>query len=143
MADKVSKEKRSYIMSRVKSKDTRPEMLVRKYLYASGFRYRLHSKTLPGKPDLVLPKYKAAIFVHGCFWHNHQDCSRSNLTPKANNEYWKNKINRNVNRDKHSVQQLQELGWRTFVVWECELKKKSIDHNLSDLANRIAESKTQ
>ncbi|WP_322786354.1 very short patch repair endonuclease [Pontibacter roseus] len=137
MADNLSKEKRSYAMSCVKSKNTRPEMLVRKFLHSKGFRYRLHSKQLPGKPDVVLSMYKAVVFVHGCFWHHHYSgCSRSRL-PKSNVEFWEKKIKRNIDRDKQNLQHLHMLGWRTFIVWECGLSKSRRDLTLNNLVHDI------
>jgi len=119
--DHLTKEKRSWNMRRITSKDTAPEIAFRKLVHQAGFRYRLHDKTLPGKPDLVLKKYRTAVFIHGCFWHGHENCRRSN-TPKTNKQYWKDKIERNVARDEKNVTMLGRAGWRVFVVWECELK---------------------
>ncbi len=120
MADNHSKEVRSYNMSRIRSKNTKPEELVRKYLFSKGFRYRKNVRTLPGCPDIVLPKYKTVIFVNGCFWHKH-DCPRF-VWPSTNREYWEPKILRNVERDKENCALLQSQGWNVIVVWECELK---------------------
>lgn len=125
MADVHDKETRSYNMSRIKGKDTKPEMLVRKFLHAHGFRYRLHVKNLSGKPDIVLPKYKTVIFVHGCFWHGHQNCTKANL-PKTRAEWWKNKIERNIENDRKAYRALQEQGWSMTQVWGCELKPKTV-----------------
>ncbi|MEJ7683743.1 MAG: DNA mismatch endonuclease Vsr [Segetibacter sp.] len=121
MADVHDKETRSYNMSRIKGKDTKPEILVRKFLHANGFRYRLHAKNLPGKPDIVLPKYKTVIFVHGCFWHGHEACKYF-VVPKTRTEWWLNKINGNVENDKKAFKILKELGWKIIEVWECDLK---------------------
>jgi len=121
MADVFSKEQRSKVMARVSGKDTKPEMKLRRLLHGIGFRYRLHRKDLPGKPDLVLAKYKAVIFVHGCFWHRHSGCKHA-TTPSSNVEYWARKFERNVERDQRVQQELRELGWRVTVVWACELK---------------------
>lgn len=112
---------RSRVMRAVKATDTGPEMVVRRMLYKLGYRYRLHRKDLPGKPDLVFPGRKAVIFVHGCFWHGH-DCKRGARTPKTNTKYWTEKIRRNVERDAQAIKDLEALGWRVLVVWECELK---------------------
>ena len=112
---------RSYNMSRIHGKDTKPEEIVRKYLFAQGFRYRKNDPKLPGKPDIVLPKYRTVIFVNGCFWHHH-DC-RYFVWPKNNAEFWREKINRNVERDKEIQRKLEGLGWNVLIVWECELKK--------------------
>lgn len=127
--DVFDRETRSRVMSRVKQKDTRPELVVRKLLHAMGFRYRLHVKELPGKPDIVLPKYRSAIFVHGCFWHGHT-CPRGRL-PVTNVEFWREKIGGNVSRDAKQLLELENLGYRTEVVWECETK------NVSELAVRL------
>ena len=120
MADTFSPEKRSWNMARIRSSDTKPEEFVRHFLFSAGFRYRKNDKRYPGKPDIVLPKYKTVIFVNGCFWHAH-DCSRAHL-PKSNLDYWKPKIERNKARDEVNRQQLTEAGWRVITVWECELK---------------------
>lgn len=118
--DNVSKEKRSEIMSKIRSKNTTPEMKVRKLLHSMGYRFRLHRKDLPGKPDIVLPKYKTVIFVHGCFWHGHEGC-RYAVIPKSNTHYWKNKITNNISRDKNNLILLSELNWKVLIIWECEL----------------------
>lgn len=109
-------------MSKIRSKNTLPEMIVRKYLHSKGFRYRLHDKKLPGKPDIVLPKYKTAIFIQGCFWHGHEGCKYHRI-PKSNTEYWSGKICRNVSRDQLNQKALRESGWNVILVWECELKR--------------------
>jgi len=136
MADKYSKEVRSYNMSQIKGKDTKPEMLVRKYLHAHGFRYRLHSKNLPGKPDIVLPKYKTLIFVHGCFWHGHANC-KYYVVPKTNTDFWLNKINGNLVNDRKVIKALKKDGWKVVVVWECNLKKEKKQKSLTSLVNKI------
>ena len=120
--DTLTKEKRSWNMSRIKSKDTAPEMQVRSALHHAGYRFRLHVKDLPGKPDIVLPKYKTVIFVHGCFWHRHKGCSNATM-PSTNQEFWKEKFKRNVDRDKREQAELKKLGWNVIVVWECEVDK--------------------
>ena len=122
MSDVHNKEVRSYNMSQIKGKDTRPELLVRKFLHANGFRYRLHVKNLPGKPDIVLPKYKTAIFVHGCFWHGHEGC-RYYVVPKTRTEWWLNKINGNVANDEKVVKALNGAGWKVITLWGCELRR--------------------
>jgi len=109
-------------MRQIASKNTVPEVFFRKLIHRAGFRYRLHVKTLPGKPDLVLKKYRTVVFIHGCFWHGHENCKRGNK-PKTNKKYWDNKIERNIERDRKNVIMLRKAGWHTFVVWECELKK--------------------
>jgi len=122
MADIMSPEQRSERMSRIRGRDTRPELALRRHLHADGFRYRLH-QNLPGSPDLVLPKYKSVIFVHGCFWHRHAGCRVAN-TPKSNVDFWKGKFARNVKRDATVESTLRQAGWRVLVVWECELNTK-------------------
>ena len=136
MADRHSKEVRSYNMSRIRGKNTKPEEIVRKYLFSRGFRYRKNDKRLPGTPDIVLPKYKTVIFVNGCFWHMHEGC-RYFVWPQSNEEFWHNKILTNVIRDKRNYSELQELGWKVIVVWECQLKKQSQKENLEDLVEQI------
>jgi len=124
MPDIFSVEKRSDIMSRVKSKDTQPELLVRKALFTRGFRYRVHDKKLPGMPDIVLKKYNAIIFIHGCFWHGHMGCSRSRL-PSSRKEFWSEKIKKNIERDTKTLKSLSEMGYRILIIWECSLKGKN------------------
>jgi len=138
MADTVSKEKRSEIMSHVTGKETKPEKIVRKYLFAQGLRYRKHVKRLPGTPDIVLQKYKVVIFVNGCFWHGHQGCKYAHL-PSTNLEYWEKKIADNSERDKRKTQELERLGYRVSVVWQCQLKPKVKEQNLRNLYNNIVE----
>jgi len=120
MADIVDKETRSRMMSGIRGKDTKPEMIVRRALHKAGYRYRLHVKDLPGKPDIVLPKYKTVIFVHGCFWHHH-DCKNSKW-PKTREEFWRKKIEGNVARDKKAYAELEKLGWKVIVIWECQIR---------------------
>ena len=122
-------------MSHIRSKNSKPEELVRKYLFSKGFRYRKNVRTLPGCPDIVFPKYKTVIFVNGCFWHKH-DCPRF-VWPSTNEEYWRPKIMGNVERDKRNIAELQQLGWTVLTVWECELKKKVIDATLKQLEERL------
>jgi len=124
--DKVDKETRSRMMARIKSKDTSPELAVRKGLFARGLRYRLHANRLPGRPDLVFPRYRAIIQVHGCFWHGHEPCKLFR-PPSSNQTYWTTKIARNRANDERARLMLQELGWRVQVVWECQLKRQSED----------------
>ncbi|MDR1148135.1 MAG: very short patch repair endonuclease [Spirochaetaceae bacterium] len=119
--DVLTPEQRHYNMSQIHSKDTKPELIVRKWLWCHGYRYRLHRKDLPGKPDIVLPKYNAVIFVHGCFWHRH-NCKYAS-TPATRKDFWEEKLNGNVERDKVNVRKLIELKWRVLVIWECEIKK--------------------
>lgn len=137
MADVHSKETRSYNMSRIRSKDTKPELLVRKFLHKNGFRYRLHVKGLPGKPDIVLPKYKTVIFIHGCFWHGHEGC-KYYVVPKTRTEWWLNKIKSNTANDSKAESLLLDSGWRLITLWECQLKKKEIDATLPNLLAQIA-----
>jgi DNA mismatch endonuclease (patch repair protein) len=119
--DSVSPEKRSRNMAQVKGKNTKPEKLVRSLLHGMGYRFRLHSKQLPGKPDVVLPKYKAVIFVHGCFWHGHEGCRRATI-PATRPEFWEQKISGNKERDRRNIAAIEKLGYRCFIVWQCELK---------------------
>lgn len=132
MADVHTKEQRSYNMSRIKAKNTKPEMLVRKFLHANGFRYRLHDKQLPGKPDIVLPKYKTVIFVHGCFWHGHADCKYFKM-PKTRTQWWADKITRNKSNDEKATKALKKIGWKTITIWECNLKSPSLETTLKTL----------
>jgi DNA mismatch endonuclease (patch repair protein) len=132
--DVHSKETRSYNMSRIRSTNTKPEEIVRKYLFSKGFRYRKNDKRYPGKPDIVLPKYKSMIFVNGCFWHGHEDCKYF-VIPKTNTEFWVNKISKNIERDKQQAAELQEKGWNIIVIWECQLKPDKIDSTLLDLVH--------
>ena len=122
---KVS-EQRSRNMSAIKSKNTKPEIKVRKVLHSMGYRFRLHSKDLPGSPDIVLPKYKTVIFVHGCFWHRHQNCKYAS-TPKTRQEFWNKKFNENILRDKKNLEILSSLGWKIIIIWECEIRNKKIN----------------
>ncbi len=121
MVDRISKEHRSWNMSRIKSKDTAPERLVRSFLHRKGFRFRLNVKSLPGSPDIVLSKHRAAIFVHGCYWHRHPGCKFA-YTPKGRIEFWEVKFQQNIERDKKKEQLLVEAGWKVITVWECETK---------------------
>lgn len=137
MADVHDKATRSYNMSQVKSKNTKPELLVRKYLHAQGFRYRLNDKKLPGKPDIVLPKYKTVILVHGCFWHGHKNCKYATI-PKTRTEWWTNKINYNQLNDKKAISLLKKDGWKVITVYECQLKKLKRDKTLDKVADGIS-----
>ena len=130
--DKISPEKRSWLMSRIKGKDTSPEIRVRSLLHRLGFRFRIQRRDLPGKPDIVLPKYRTIIFVHGCFWHQHQGCKHSHI-PQSNVSYLESKLSRNVLRDIKNKQALEQLGWKVVVIWECETK------NIEKLAEEISE----
>jgi DNA mismatch endonuclease (patch repair protein) len=133
--DRISKEHRSWNMSRIKGRDTKPELIVRSVLHKMGYRFRLNGKVskkyhpkgvLPGKPDIVLAKYKTVIFVHGCFWHRHEGCKRSNI-PKTNNEYWDKKISNNTHRDEINYVLLTQVGWQVIVLWECEINSKNFN----------------
>ena len=135
MADRVTKEERSRIMALVKSKDTSPEMKVRRAVHQAGYRFRLHRSDLPGSPDLVLPRHRMAVFVHGCFWHWH-GCRRSRM-PQTNRVYWQAKIQRNMDRDVRTQAQLTELGWRVISIWEC-----SLDSGISELLSNLGEVPT-
>ena len=121
MVDHITPEHRSKNMSRIKSANTKPEIVVRSLLHRLGFRFRKNVKTLAGKPDIVLKKHSAIIFVHGCFWHQHEGCKRANI-PKSNQDYWKPKLERNVSRDKEHAEELKQKGWRILTIWECEIK---------------------
>ena len=136
MADSLTKEQRHICMSHVRSASTKPELKLRQMLWQLGFRYRINDKRLPGKPDVVLPKYRTAIFVHGCFWHGHKDCPNY-TTPKTNIEYWKGKIARNQLRDQDVWRQLEAKGWYVIIVWECELKKYRFEDTVNSVAAEI------
>lgn len=127
--DTLTPKKRSWNMSRIKSKDTTPERVVRSFLHRNGFRFRLHVKDLPGTPDIVLPKYKTVIEVRGCYWHRHPGCKYAYM-PQTRMEFWQRKFAENVSRDKQTEQALKKSGWRVIVIWECEVKKRNIVMNL-------------
>ena len=130
---KVS-EQRSRNMSAIKSKNTKPEIKVRKVLHSMGYRFRLHSKDLPGSPDIVLPKYKTVIFVHGCFWHRHENCKYAS-TPKTRKEFWESKFKANVKRDLEIQEKIKNIGWQSVVFWECEIKNEKIKEKLLEIKN--------
>jgi DNA mismatch endonuclease (patch repair protein) len=136
MADVHNPAVRSYNMSRIKGKNTKPEMLVRKFLHAQGYRYRLHDKKLAGKPDIVLPKYKTVIFVHGCFWHGHADC-KYYVVPKTKTEWWLNKINGNIAKDEKAILALKKDGWKVLIIWECAVKPGKVESSLNNLLNKL------
>lgn len=136
MADVHTPERRSYNMSQIRNKDTKPEELVRKYLFTQGFRYRKNDPRLPGKPDIVLPKYRTAIFVNGCFWHGHEGCKYF-VWPKNNEEFWKNKISGNIRRDSDNHIRLKQIGWNVIIVWECQLKKQNLQQTLTRVCAQI------
>lgn len=123
-------------MSRIKGKNTKPEMVVRKFLFAKGFRFRVHDKRLPGKPDVVLPKLKTVILINGCFWHGHKNCNYFKL-PKTRTKWWKEKIEKNILNDKKSLRLLKKAGYRTIVIWECKLKLKNLATTLSSLEKKL------
>lgn len=139
--DIYSKNKRSNIMSRISGNNTKPEILVRKYLFSHGFRYRKNKKELPGKPDIVLSKYHVIIFINGCFWHGHT-CRAGRLT-ETNHAFWENKIHKNILRDKKNIQELETRGWKVIVIWECELKNTTLQNNrltllISEIKSNLA-----
>ena len=136
MADIKSKESRSYNMSRITGRNTKPEEMVRKYLFSKGFRYRKNDKKLPGSPDVVLPKYRTVIFVNGCFWHGHEGCKYF-VWPENNAEFWRNKIETNISRDERKKSKLEEMGWNVIVVWECELRPKERQKTLEKLEKEL------
>ena len=131
-------EQRSRNMSAIKSKNTKPEIKVRKVLHSMGYRFRLHSKDLPGSPDIVLPKYKTVIFVHGCFWHRHENCKYAS-TPKTRQEFWNKKFNDNILRDKKNLEILSSLGWKIIIIWECEIRNKKI--NLEQIIKNVIQKR--
>jgi DNA mismatch endonuclease (patch repair protein) len=139
MADTVSKKRRSEIMSNVKSSHTKPEILVRKFLFSNGIRFRLHDKKLPGKPDLKIPKYNTVVFINGCFWHGHKLC-KIYVMPKTNKSFWYSKIENNIDRDRKNKRRLRRLGWKVITVWECDLKPKKRLATLQKLVNNILEN---
>lgn len=132
MTDHISPEHRSWNMSRIKGKDTKIEVKARSWLFARGFRFRKNDKRYPGKPDIVLPKYKTVIFINGCFWHRHEGCKYATM-PKTRVDYWNAKFERNVANDKLHVKQLEELGWNVITLWECELKKSAFEETMKNI----------
>lgn len=140
MTDIVSPEKRSRMMSGIRGKNTEPELLVRKILFAQGLRFRLHRKDLPGNPDIVLPRKRIIIFVHGCFWHQHPGCKLAKL-PKSNVDFWQKKLNENLARDRKVIEKLNSLGWRVLTVWECALRNQMVLEELGHLMFEWIEGK--
>lgn len=136
MVDHISEERRSWNMSRIRSKDTKPEMIVRKMLHKNGIRYRLHVKDLPGKPDLSNKKKKFAVFVNGCFWHQHKDCKRATI-PKSNKSYWIPKLQKNIENYNQNVEKILSNGWNVFTIWECEVKKQTMLTKLVTNINKV------
>jgi len=124
MTDIYNKKKRSDVMSKISGRETKPELIVRKYLFSKGFRYRKNDKRYPGKPDIVLPKYKTLIFIHGCFWHGHK-CPAGKL-PDTNRKFWESKIRANIERDRKNIRELKKSGWKVLTIWQCEIKNKAI-----------------
>jgi len=136
MSDIFTKQKRSEIMSKISGKETKPEILVRKFLFANGFRYRKNDKRYPGKPDIILPKYKIIIFIHGCFWHGH-NCPAGKL-PETRKKFWETKIKGNIERDNRNITDLGKQGWKVLTIWQCELKnKKVIENTFKQLTNAL------
>jgi DNA mismatch endonuclease (patch repair protein) len=136
MADVHDRKTRSFNMSKIRSRDTKPELLVRKFLFARGFRYKLYDKTLPGKPDLVFPKYKAVLFIHGCFWHGHRGCKYF-VIPKTRRKWWVEKITRNKQVDKENSRKLKRKGWKVLTIFECKLRSTTMERTLNQIANKI------
>lgn len=136
MTDVHDKKTRSFNMSRIRSKDTKPELIVRSFLFGKGFRYKLHDRTLPGKPDLVFPKYKTVVFVHGCFWHGHEKCKYF-VIPKSRRQWWIDKISRNKKLDVEHIKVLKHLGWKVITIFECRLRAKNKDRTLAQLAVKL------
>lgn len=136
MTDRITSEKRSWNMSRIKGKDTKIEVEVRSWLFSRGFRFRKNDKRYPGKPDIVLPKYKTVIFINGCFWHRHAGCKYA-TTPKTRTEFWLEKFERNVRNDELHRQQLEDMGWKVITIWECQLKRTSFETTLNSVENMI------
>ena len=139
MTDVHDKKTRSYNMSQIKSRDTKPEMIVRKFLHKKGFRYRLNYSKLPGKPDIVLPKYKTVIFINGCFWHGHEGCKYF-VIPKTRTKWWVNKINKTKKHDKFISDKLKKSEWKVLVIWDCELKPNKVKKTLNNLLLSIVRS---
>lgn len=137
MTDVHTPEQRSFNMQQIKGKNTKPEMLVRRFLHANGYRYKLHDKKLPGKPDIVLPKYRTVIFVHGCFWHGHEGCKYF-VVPKTRSQWWIDKINGNKANDEKAIQALKKDGWKIIHVWECDLKPAKVEKTLKTLLKKLS-----
>lgn len=140
MSDVLTKEQRHRCMSNVKSKNTKPEIMVRRFLFSKGYRYRVNRKDLPGKPDIVLPKYKTVVFINGCFWHGHQDCKYATI-PETNHEFWLSKINGNVERDNINWEKLSQLGWKVIDIWQCQLKPSERETTLNNLISILSNEK--
>ena len=136
MSDSLTPQQRHYCMSRIRGKATKPELLIRRWLWSHGYRYRLNVKSVPGKPDIVLRKYRTAIFVNGCFWHGHDGCSKYTI-PKSNTDFWVAKVQRNRERDQKEYKALQEAGWQVVVIWECQLKKAILDDTMHNVEHSL------
>ena len=134
--DNLTKEKRSWNMSRIKSKDTKPEMVIRSKLHKAGYRFRLHVKGLPGKPDIVLPKHNTIIFVNGCFWHRHEGCEYA-YKPKTRVDFWNQKLNRNIKRQGEVIKELRDLEWKVLVIWECEVSNEKLIRDRFKLIKKV------
>lgn len=139
MTDTLTPSQRHKNMSRIRSKNTKPELKVRRWLWEHGYRYRLNVKDIPGRPDIVMRKYKTVIFVNGCFWHGHEGCDKF-VMPKSNVEFWQSKISRNRERDLKNYKNLQESGWNVIVVWECELKSSSFEETMAKIVSKIGKN---
>lgn len=140
MVDTLSPAQRSERMSRIRSRNTKPEIALRRALHRLGFRFRLHGQLLPGKPDIVLPRHRIAIFVHGCFWHRHEGCKIA-TTPKSNTDFWVGKFDRNVARDAKNIEELERAGWRVIIAWECEVSSSArASEKAGELANEIRQA---
>lgn len=131
MPERLTEKERSILMRKVHSSNTSPELIVRHFLHINGYRFRINYKGLPGHPDIVLPKYKTVIFIHGCFWHRHKGCKRSTI-PVNNSDYWKIKFRKNHKRDIETNRKLSEMGWKVIIIWECQAKKASYERHLID-----------
>ena len=140
MSDVLTKEQRHRCMSNVRSKNTKPEIMVRKFLFANGYRYRVNRKGLPGKPDIVLPKYKTVVFINGCFWHGHHNCKYATI-PSTNRDFWLAKINGNIERDKLTREKLSKLGWKVIYIWQCQLKPHEKETTLNQLISNLSNEK--
>lgn len=134
MSDIYSEQQRSDLMKKIGSKNTKPEIIIRKIVHSAGYRFRLHRKDLPGTPDLVFPKFKKVIFINGCFWHGHQGCKKSSL-PTTKKELWEEKIKKNIERDSKNIADLKKRGWETLIIWECEIKKKNYNMLTINISN--------
>lgn len=140
MSDVLTKEQRHRCMSNVRSKNTKPEIMVRKFLFSNGYRYRVNRKDLPGKPDIVLPKYKTVVFINGCFWHGHENCKYATI-PVSNHEFWLSKINGNIERDKLTREKLSRMGWKIVDIWQCQLKSHERETTLNNLISILNNEK--